>query len=138
MSILGFFIMAAAVEEAKYDHTHDIAAVAHLLAEVRAGKSKDDSVSVINRDEPTNSNFTAFASYANACNIDKIYAIPSATKPLPISVTWDCGQFEEVDGKPVWKEHSAGFWVVNRRVVRIAFGQAPTLKIPVSKLRRND
>ena len=135
MSMLGFLVMAAAVEEARYDHTQDIAAVAQLLADVRNGAASDDSISVTNRDEPTNSSFAAFVSYANTCQIEKIYAIPSASQPLPINVIWDCNEFEKVNGKLVWIENSAGFWVVDGRVARIVFGKTPTIDLPVSNLR---
>lgn len=135
VSMLGFLVMAAAVEEARYDHTQDIAAVAQLLADVRNGAASDDSISVTNRDEPTNSSFAAFVSYANTCQIEKIYAIPSASQPLPINVIWDCNEFEKVNGKLVWIENSAGFSVVDGRVSRIVFGKTPTIDLPVSKLR---
>ena len=138
VSMLGFLVMAAAVEETRYDHTQDIAAVAQLLADVRNGAASDDSISVTNRDEPTNSSFAAFVSYANTCQIEKIYAIPSASQPLPINVIWDCNEFEKVDGKLVWIENSAGFWVVDGRVTRIVFGQTPTINLPVAKLKAED
>jgi len=44
VSMLGFLVMAAAVEETRYDHTQDIAAVAQLLADVRNGAASDDSI----------------------------------------------------------------------------------------------
>ena len=124
---------AAAVEQARYDHTRDMAAVAQLLADVRADKSADGSITLVNRDDPANSNFAAFADYANACGIKEIYAIPSATSALPISVVWHCGSFEKIDGKLVSKGHFAGFWVVDGRVVRLTFGRPPTLHIPMAQ-----
>jgi hypothetical protein len=72
----------------------------------------------------------AFKAYASECPIDKISAIPSARKPLPVGVRWDCLRYVEIDGKTEWEERNASFWVTDGVITKISFGKPPTISIP--------
>lgn len=127
--LLAAAIAQAALVRSRIDHTDDIAVVARFLSNVRARRSESDSVAVENREVTGSTTFATFAAYANACNISRVYAIPSATRRLPIAAEWDCGRFTKIAGKPVWEERVAEFWVENGRVVRVKYGRVPTIPI---------
>lgn len=134
------FLLAAAVAQAttsrpRFDHTADMAVVANFLADVRQGNAKGDGIEVRNWENPAIANFDSFRTYANACQIRRLYAIPSATERMPIAVEWDCGRYTKVADKLVWEERSAGFWVKDGRVVRLTFGKGPMVIITPPKAK---
>jgi hypothetical protein len=126
--------MASASTE-KVDHTGDIAVVAEFLAHVRAGDADGAGIEVVNYQQPSMANFPAFAAYANGCRIKSITAVPNATQHLPVAVRWDCGRYTKVEGKPVWEEREAGFWVRDGRVAKLTFDAGPTIVVPPIKAK---
>jgi hypothetical protein len=126
--LLGVVLAQEAVFRPRLDHTGDISVVARLLADVRQGIAKGTSVMIENRDNPT-STFEAFSSYANKCSIKQIYAVPSATQRLPVSVVWDCGRLVTDEANQIWEERFASFWVDENRVTRVAFGKQPVVRV---------
>lgn len=109
------------------DHTQEVAIVAQFLAGEQSAISP--SVTILNRDNPSQGTMADLRSYASECPIKEITAIPSASKPLPIAVSWSCLRFIEVDGQAKWEERNAGFWVEGGTITKIIFGTPPTLEL---------
>lgn len=109
------------------DHTQEVAIVAQYLAGEQDAVSP--TVTILNRDNPSQGAMADLRSYASECPIKEITAVPSASKPLPIAVRWSCLRFIEVDGKAKWEERSASFWVKGGTITKITFGRPPTLQL---------
>ncbi|MEA1618503.1 hypothetical protein SOQ14_06205 [Erythrobacter sp. T5W1-R] len=109
------------------DHTQQVAIVAEFLAGEQSAVSP--SVMILNRDNPNLVTMADLRSYASECPIKEITAVPSASKPLPIAVSWSCLRFIEVDGQAKWEERSAGFWVEGGTITKITFGTPPTIEL---------
>lgn len=110
------------------DHTQNVAVVARFLAWELTDTSSS-SVTISNRDDPQRSAMADFRAYAIECPIKEITAVPSASEPLPIAVTWSCLRFIEIGGKASWEERNAEFWVEGRMVKKVVFGTPPTVKL---------
>jgi hypothetical protein len=119
-------VLAGGPEEGT-DHTQEVAIVAQFLAGEQSVVSP--SITILNRDNPRQNTMADLRSYASECPIKEITAVPSASKPLPIAVSWSCLRFIEVDGNAKWEERSAGFWIEGGAITKITFGTPPTLKL---------
>lgn len=134
-SMLSVFLLGSAVPaiagDDRYDHTDDVLVVASFLAETRSASTSDERpmINFIDRGSRSVSDFASFRAYANDCELENIEAIPSASRPLPLSVKWDCGRFEQVDGNLVWEERHAAIWVSSGVIVKIAFGPIPVISL---------
>lgn len=135
--LLAAAVAQVALARPRFDHTDDVAVVARFLADVRVGKSRGDGIEVKNWLRPGADNFNSFVAYANDCQIERIYAVPSTTRQLPLGVEWDCGRYIKVANKPVWEERFASVWVANGRVVKVSIGKPPPVVIPPMKAKPN-
>jgi hypothetical protein len=111
------------------DHVEQVAVVAQFLATPENARISA-TVEINNLDDRSKNSMLAFKAYASECPIDKISAIPSARKPLPVGVRWDCLRYVEIDGKTEWEERNASFWVTDGVITKISFGKPPTISIP--------
>ena len=127
----------AVVSRQRVDHTEDVAVVATFLTNVRSGTTRGDGIEVKSWVKSIPSSFASFAAYANECQLERINAVPSATRKLPIGVEWDCGRYLKVADAAVWEERVASFWIAEGRVVRVSFGNPPPVIIPPVKAKTN-
>lgn len=109
------------------DHTQEVAIVARFLAGEQSAVSPP--VTILNRDNPSQGTIADLRTYASECPIREIAAVPSASKPLPIAVSWSCLRYIEVDGKAKWEERRADFWVEGGTITKITFGAPQTLEL---------
>lgn len=115
--------------EPGFDHIEDIAVVAQFLADSEQGDVALNDVEIVNRDGGNANTLNDFVLYARDCSIEEISAIASASRRLPVGVTWDCGRLVEQDGERFFEERKASFWITDGTITKIAFGNPVVIRI---------
>ncbi|MCW3847823.1 hypothetical protein OF829_11285 [Sphingomonas sp. LB-2] len=109
------------------DQTADVALVARYLDMLRSGKDANallsDAPMLIDSKTQQPRPLAQFVTYANACQIKEIRAIPvSSRSRMPIGVTWGCGPHAT-------QERSASFWFEGDRISKISWGEPLVIQI---------
>lgn len=105
------------------NHIEQIATVVQFLATEDDTSTLSPDLQIINRDNPSKNTIADFRAYASECPIEEISAVPRASRPLPISVRWDCMRIIELDGRAFNEERGAGFSLSEGLIKRVVFGK---------------
>ena len=114
------------------DQIEHVRALAEFLADAEGEDIDIDGIRLENRDDASQSNAASLFEYVRERSIENIETRAPTDRNMPVSVRWNCGRLTMKDGKADWDVRRASFWVEDGKVVRVKFGELPSVVMPAS------